>query len=67
MKNLRAEINTERSANRKNNGYCIIFVDNIAFCVEKIDNLQNTLITTDRILKNKYGIRLNKKKSYSMQ
>jgi hypothetical protein len=32
------------------------------FCAEKEDDLQNTLVTIDRILKNKYGMKMNKKK-----
>ncbi|CAI6343800.1 unnamed protein product [Macrosiphum euphorbiae] len=42
------------------------FADDIAFCAEREDDLQNTLVTIDRILKNKYGMKLNKKKTKIM-
>jgi dGTP triphosphohydrolase len=65
MKELRAEIQkgvriggTKVTALR--------FADDIAFCAEKEDDLQNTLVTIDRILKNKYEMKLNKKKTKVM-
>ncbi|KAE9524312.1 hypothetical protein AGLY_015351 [Aphis glycines] len=42
------------------------FADDIAFCAEREDDLQNTLVAIDRILKNKYGMKLNKKKTKVM-
>jgi len=45
------------------------FANDIAFCAEKEDDLQNTLVTINRILKYKYGMQLKQKenKSYGMQ
>jgi hypothetical protein len=42
------------------------FADDIAFCAGNKDDLKNTLIAMNRILKNKYGMQLNKKKTKVM-
>lgn len=42
------------------------FADDIAFCAENEDDLRNTQVTIDRILKNKYEMQLNKKKTKVM-
>ncbi|VVC26495.1 Reverse transcriptase domain [Cinara cedri] len=65
MKELRAEIQKRVRIGRKM-FTALRFADDIAFCAENEDDLQNTLVTIDKILKNKYGMQLNKNKTEVM-